>query len=115
MREGPPQNSNENQPDSGFERHKNFFGDKLREVTGKSLIGAGSAFALAGIYEFVTGERSGDILAAYADKLPDIVNYLRENLSRMPLILKTGGGAAAITTGKLLLRKSPDSPQSPES
>jgi hypothetical protein len=94
----------ESEVSKGPEQHRSFFDGKFAEITGKSLLGMGSVFAVAGIYEFVTGHKVGDLVSAYADKLPDIANWVVSHLDNMPLIMKAGGGSSMIAAGEQILR-----------
>lgn len=103
MKEMPlPHNLEEEKKESAYEKHGRFFSDRAKKIMGNTLLVSGSVLVLAGIYELMTGQKVSDITAAYADKLPDIVNQLVDKLSTDPIYAKTGGGASMIYTGENL-------------
>ncbi len=106
--------SGESKDGSGAERHKAFFDGKFSEIAGNGLMGMGTVFALAGIYEFATGHKVGDLVATYADQLPHIASWMIDHLDHMSVILKAGGGASMITTGGFLTQKKEDSSEDAE-
>lgn len=88
------------------ERHKTFLTERFRDIASKGLLGSGSVFALAGIYEFITGNSVGDVFSAYADALPDAARWVIDHLDAMPSLSKLTGGASMIGLGGYLDRPS---------
>lgn len=103
--EKPPEIVNEevSNPEVFLDSQKNDHEDRWKTILSHSTVGLGSAIVLAGIYEFVTGQKIPDISSL--SEVPNIVESLYNNLRDMPLLLKTGGGASLITLSQFFQKR----------
>ena len=76
-----------------------FSKENVKRFLGNGAVTLGTVFALAGIAEFVTGEKIGNYLEAYRDQIPGAIDWVVSHLDNMPLILKLCGGSSLIGTG----------------
>ena len=82
------------------------FLDGATDVAAKGLEGLGAAFtafAIAQIFDGLTGHSISNLLATYANQIPGLASYLLQFLAtRMtdfPIVMSAGGGSTMITTG----------------
>ena len=103
----------QNRSEFTLEDHNKFIQNKsqklserVKNITGWTLLASGSIFALAGIGDFLTGGKVSEVLTQIGlSHLPEVATWTANHLAAMPTILKTGGGSSMIATGELLIKK----------
>ena len=79
--------------------------ESLQGGVGTGFEVTAALFALASIYEFMTGHKTYDLMVPYADIAPDIIKDFVYKLSEIPLVIKSTGTLPLMLAGQWLKEK----------
>ena len=105
---GQPQEFSQGDHQAFVEKRSNSLVRRAGKILGSGLIGAGAAFALVGIGDFVTGgEVSRTLMQVNPSNAPEIVAWVARHTAQMPELIKLAGGTSMISTGAAILDRLP--------